>query len=141
MQKGICQYEHERVDPAHVPHVWPVVEGFIASALDHSKGDYTLDQVKTLVAMGNWTLLVAVDDNGVQGAATVDFFNRPNDRVAFVTSIGGRLVSSPDSVEQLKNLLGSLGATCIEGAARESIARLWSRYGFEEKYRIVGVKI
>lgn len=131
----------ERVDPMHVHHVWPVVEGFIASALDHSKGDYTLDQVKTLVAMGNWTLLVAVDDNGVQGAATVDFFNRPNDRVAFVTSIGGRLVSSPDSVEQLKNLLGSLGATCIEGAARESIARLWSRYGFEEKYRIVGVRI
>ena len=131
----------ERVDPMHVHHVWPVVEGFIASALDHSKGDYTLDQVKTLVAMGNWTLLVAVDDNGVQGAATVDFFNRPNDRVAFVTSIGGRLVSSPDLVEQLKNLLGSLGATCIEGAARESIARLWSRYGFEEKYRIVGVRI
>ena len=131
----------ERVDPMHVHHVWPVVEGFIASALDHSKGDYTLDQVKTLVAMGNWTLLVAVDDNGVQGAATVDFFNRPNDRVAFVTSIGGRLVSSPDSVEQLKNLLGSLGATCIEGAARESIARLCSRYGFEEKYRIVGVKL
>jgi hypothetical protein len=131
----------ERVDPAHVHHVWPVIEGFIASALDHSKGDYTLDQVKTLVAIGNWTLLVAVDDNGVQGAATVDFFNRPNDRVAFITSIGGRLVSSPDSVEQLKNLLGSLGATCIEGAARESIARLWSRYGFEEKYRIVGVRI
>lgn len=131
----------ERVDPAHVHHVWVAVEGFIASALDHSKGDYTLEQVKTLVAMGNWTLLVAVDDNGVQGAATVDFFNRPNDRVAFVTSIGGRLVSSPDSVEQLKKLLGSFGATCIEGAARESIARLWSRYGFEEKYRIVGVRI
>jgi hypothetical protein len=131
----------ERVDPAHVHHVWTVVEEFIASALDHSKGDYTLEQVKTLVAMGNWTLLVAVDDNGVQGAATVDFFNRPNDRVAFVTSIGGRLVSSPDSVEQLKKLLGSFGATCIEGAARESIARLWSRYGFEEKYRIVGVRI
>jgi len=131
----------ERVDLAHVHNVWPVVEGFIASALDHSKGDYTLDQVKTLIAMGNWTLLVAVDDNVVQGAATVDFFNRPNDRVAFITSIGGRLVSSPDSVERLKNLLGSLGATCIEGAARESIARLWSRYGFEEKYRIVGVRI
>ena len=131
----------ERVDPSHVHHVWPMVEGFIAAALDHSKGDYTLEQVKTLVAMGNWTLIVAVDDNGVQGAATVDFFNRPNDRVAFVTSIGGRLVSSPDSVEQLKKLLGSFGATCIEGAARESIARLWSRYGFEEKYRIVGVRI
>ena len=43
--------------------------------------------------------------------------------------------------EQLKKLLGTFGATCIEGAERESIARLWSRYGFEEKYRIVGVRI
>lgn len=131
----------ERVDVAHVHHVWPLVEGFISAALEYSHGDYTLEQVKTLVAMGNWTLVVAVDDNGVQGAATVDFFNRPNDRVAFITSIGGHLVSSADSVEQLKNLLGSFGATCIEGAARESIARLWSRYGFEEKYQIVGVRI
>ena len=131
----------ERVDVAHVHHVWPMVEGFLSSALEYSQGDYTLEQVKSLVAMGNWTLVVAVDDNGVQGAATVDFFNRPNNRVAFITAIGGRLVSSENSVEQLKELLGSFGATCIEGAARESIARLWSRYGFEEKYRIVGVKI
>jgi hypothetical protein len=91
--------------------------------------------------MGNWTLLVAVDDNSVHGAATVDFYNRPNDRVAFLTAIGGRLISSPETFEQLKTLLRGLGATCIEGAARESIARLWSRYGFEEKYRIVGAKL
>ena len=91
--------------------------------------------------MGNWTLLVAVDDSGVQGAATVSFSNRPNDRVAFINAIGGKLISSPETFEQLKAVLGSIGATYIEGAARESIARLWSRYGFEEKYRIVGVKI
>ena len=131
----------QRVDISHVNQVWPMVEEFIADALAHSKNDYTLDQVKTLVAMGNWTLLVAVDDSGVQGAATVSFSNRPNDRVAFITAIGGKLISSPETVAQLKAVLGSIGATYIEGAARESIARLWSRYGFEEKYRIVGVKI
>ena len=131
----------QRVDISHVNQVWPVVEPFIASALDHAKNDYTVEQAKTLVAMGSWTLLVAVDDSGVQGAATVSFNNRPNDRVAFITAIGGKLISSPETVEQLKAVLGSIGATYIEGAARESIARLWSRYGFEEKYRIVGVKI
>ena len=131
----------QRIDISHVNQVWPMAEEFIASALEHSKNDYTLDQVKTLVAMGNWTLLVAVDDSGVQGAATVSFSNRPNDRVAFITAIGGKLISSPETVAQLKSVLGSIGATYIEGAARESIARLWSRYGFEEKYRIVGVKI
>lgn len=129
------------VDVSHVHKVWPMVEKFISAALEHSKGDYTLDQAKTLVATGQWALLVAVDDTGVQGASTVTFHSRPNDRVAFITTIGGRLISSPETFEQLKQLLGSLGATCIEGAARESIARLWSRYGFEEKYRVVGAKI
>jgi hypothetical protein len=86
-------------------------------------------------------LIVAVNEEGVQGAATVSFSSRPHDRVAFVTLIGGKLISSDETFEQLKNMLRMMGATCIEGAARESIARLWSRYGFEEKYRIVGVKI
>lgn len=131
----------ERVDVGHVHQVWPLVEGHIASALEHAKGDYTLESVKVLLVTGQWLLIVAVDDEGVQGAATVLFTSRPHDRVAFITAIGGKLISSEDTVDQLKKLLGMLGATCIEGAARESIARLWSRFGFEEKYRIVGVKI
>ncbi len=131
----------ERVDAGHVHQVWPLVEGHITSALEHAKGDYTLESVKVLLATGQWLLIVAVNDEGVQGAATVLFTSRPHDRVAFITTIGGKLISSEETFEQLKALLRSLGATCIEGAAREAIARLWSRYGFEEKYKIVGVKI
>lgn len=129
------------VDTGHVHRVWPEVEEFIASALDHSKGDYTLESAKTLLATGHWMLIVAVDEEKICGAATAHMFNRPHDRVAFITAIGGKLISNSDTFEQLKQLFASYGATCIEGAARESIARLWSRYGFEEKYRIVGVKI
>lgn len=131
----------ERVDVGHIHQVWPLVEGHVASALEYAKNDYTLESVKVLLVTGQWVLLVAVDDQGVQGAATVMFTSRPHDRVAFITTIGGKLISSKETVEQLKKLLGALGATCIEGAARESIARLWSRFGFEEKYRIVGVRI
>ena len=131
----------QRVDIGHVHRVWPMVEAHLASAVEHSRGDYTMESVKVLVATGQWLLLVAVNDEGVKGAATVTFSNRPHDRVAFITLIGGRLISNTDTFEQLKNLLRSLGATCIEGAAREAIARLWTRYGFEEKYSIVGVKI
>ena len=131
----------QRVDVGHIHQVWPLVEEYLVAALEHSKGDYTLEAVKVLLATGQWLLIVAVNDEGVQGAATVSFSNRPHDRVAFVTLIGGKLISSDETFEQLKNMLRMMGATCIEGAARESIARLWSRYGFEEKYRIVGVKI
>jgi hypothetical protein len=124
-----------------VPAVWPKVQPFIASALEHAKGEYTVEHVQAYLTSGQWALLVAVDGETIHGAATVNFFNRPNDRVAFITAIGGRMIGTQDSVDQLKALMLTMGATTIEGAARESIARLWSRYGFEEKYRIVGVKL
>jgi len=131
----------------HVPlewvnRTWDMVEGYIQSALEHANGDYTAEQVKTYLTQGSWTLLVATDDeNKIHGAAVVNFYNRPNDRVAFVVAIGGRLISSQDTFAQLKAYLVAMGATVLEGAARESIAKLWSRYGFSEKYRIVGVKL
>jgi hypothetical protein len=125
-----------------VNYTWDKVEGFIASALEHSNADYTATHAKVFVTQGKWALIVAVDDFGViHGAATVEFFNRPDDRVAFITAIGGKLVSNEDTFEQLRAYARSMGATTIEGAARESIARLWQRYGFKEKYRIVGVRL
>jgi hypothetical protein len=131
----------------HVPvewvnRTWDMVEEFVSSALEHSKGDYTADQIKTFLVQGRWLLLVAVDDdNKIQGAATIDFFNRPNDRVAFIVTMGGKLITNPDTFEQLKLYLVSNGATVMECTARESTARLWERYGLAEKYRIVGVKL
>jgi hypothetical protein len=131
----------------HVPvewvnRTWDMVEKYIQAALDHAKGDYTVEQVKAFVAQGSWLLLVATDENNkIHGAATVNFYNRPNDRVAFIVTMGGKLITNPDTFEQLKAYLVSMGATVMECTARESTARLWTRYGLEEKYRIVGVKL
>jgi hypothetical protein len=49
--------------------------------------------------------------------------------------------SYQDTYAQLCEVLKGFGATKIQGAARESIARLWSRYGFKERYIIVEAKI
>ena len=126
----------------YVAQAWPLVENYIESAVSWGGEDYTLDQVQVYLSQGSWNLLVAVDEQGsVHGAATVTFLNYPNDRVAFITFIGGKLISNKDTFGQLKDLLKANGATKIQGAARESIARLWSRYGFEERYRIVETKI
>ena len=95
-----------------------------------------------MLANGQWLLVVAVDDtNTIHGAAAVNFNNMPNDRVAFVVAIGGKLISNQDTYAQFTALLKAQGATKIQGAARESIARLWTRYGFKERYRIVEAKI
>lgn len=132
----------QHVDSAHVAQTWPMVESFIVDALKHAHGEYTADQVKVYLATGMWVLYVAVDEAGVVcGAGTVCFTNLPNDRVALVTAIGGKLFTSQDTWQQFVGLLKLRGATQVEGTARESIARLWKRYGFEEKYRIVSVRI
>ena len=124
-----------------VHRTWPMVKDFIADALEHAKGDYTLDHVQSLVSSGAWTLVVGVEDNIIHGAATVSVSNRPADRVAFITTIGGKLVINDETFEQVKAIAVSMGATVLECAARESMTRLLGRYGFEEKYRIVGVKL
>jgi len=118
-----------------------MVSSFIEDAVKQSKGDYTLDHVQSLVSSGAWTLVVGVEDNIIHGAATVSFSNRPAHRVAFITTVGGKLVINEETFEQVKAIAVSMGATVLECAARESMTRLLGRFGFEEKYRIVGVKL
>lgn len=126
----------------YVHQTWPLVEAFIASALQYSQGDYTVEQAKVFITTGRWDLFVAVDDSGaIKGAAAVQFNSMPNDRVAFVMTMGGKLITNPDNWKQFVEVLKYRGATCIEGAVRESMARFCTKYGLAEKYRVVGVKI
>jgi hypothetical protein len=133
----------------HVPlefvnQTWPFVQGFLAKAIENQGGEkeVTIDHIKVYVTSGQWMLLVATDEqNQIKGAATINFFNRPDNRVAFVTHIGGRLVANQDTFDQLRALCRSFGATKIEGAVTSSIARLWRRFGFTEKYTISEVSI
>jgi len=120
-----------------------MVASFIVSGLRFSEGDYDAEHAKVYLANGQWQLLIARDDNDkVTGAATVEFINRPNDRVAFFTSVGGKFMTTPEVFSQVRNILKAYGATKIEGAARESAARLWqSKFGFNEKYKIVEVSL
>ncbi len=128
----------------HVASVWPKVEGFIASALRHSKGDYSAEHAKVYLADGRWNLIVASDEESgdIKGATVINYINMPNDRVAFIIAIGGKFISTPDSWAQFTDILRYNGATKVEGAARESIARLWAlKFEFTEKYRIIEVSL
>ena len=126
-----------------VNQIWSKVEPFIKSAEEKfGESEYTTDQIKVYLVTGQMMLLVATDDNSeIQGAATVSFINYPNDRVAFVTSIGGKLVTSPETFAQMSEVFKANGATKIQGAAKEAVARLWKRFGFEEKAILVEVKL
>ena len=58
----------------YVNQAWPLVEQYLAEAIQYGGDDYTLDQVRVYVATGQWLLVVASDESGaVKGAATINF--------------------------------------------------------------------
>jgi len=121
-----------------VQQAWNDVAPLLASAMVHVDGEYTLDQLKVMLVDGKQTLLVLVDDdNKIQTAFTIEWINYPNDRIAFLTAIGGKGISDKDSYQSFCDTLKAHGATKIQGAARESVARLWRRLGFKNKHIIV----
>jgi len=127
------------VQPEFVQQIWPQVNGFFESALEYGNGEYTAEQLKVLVVRREQLLLVGVDESGkIHGAVTLQFIDYPNYRVAFVTAIGGKLISNTNNFEQVVAWCKANGATKIQGAARESIERLWRRlFKFERLHAIV----
>lgn len=132
----------QHVPLQHAAQTWELVQEYLAESQVHAKEDYSLEQIKLYVLTGQWMLLVSTDDdNKIYGAMTVNFINRPNHRVAFVTGTGGKAIINEDTFRQLENICRVNGATKIECAARDSVSRLLGRFGFNEKYIILEVSL
>jgi len=127
----------KRIIPDEIAQKWAEVSLFIEDALLFADGDYTLDQVRLAVVSNQWLLIGIYEGDFIKGALTVSFMNMPNDRIGFVTTIGGKNIFTKDTYKQLKEILKQFGATKIQGGVRESVARLWRRVGFKERYILV----
>jgi len=127
---------------AYLHQHWEEVAKYLQPALDLGDvEDFTLDQMKVYIINGTWTLFVVAEEDKLCGAVVVAFSNYPNSRIAFVTAIGGKFISSQETFNKFKAVLKSMGVTKIQGAARESVARLWKRIGFTNKQILVEQKI
>lgn len=125
------------IHPSFIQQIWPKVETMIDRALKTGALEYTADQLKVMLVNGQQILLVVESEGTVKGAFTVAFENYPNDRIAFVTSIGGR-VSDQEAWKQFEEWARAQGCTKVRGAAFESVARLWrQKFGVESRYIIV----
>lgn len=125
-----------------VNRAWPLVEEFIAKSVKHAHGELSLQEEQVNVIRGVDVLYIALDDNNqVQGAATVNYFNRTDNRVALVTNIGGKLLADKSTFSQFCDLLRARGATCIEGSVRESLMRLWARLGAQKKTTVIQIPL
>lgn len=132
----------ELVPLEFVHKVWPDVEDHLRVAFEeHGHGEHTIEQAKALAASGEWALYVFTEGRSLHGAMLMQFFNRPNHRVAFVQCIGGRDVITEETFAQLRDLSKLRGATIIECGARPSMARMLSKHGMQAKYQILEVDL
>ena len=129
-----------RIPPDQIAQRWQDIAPFIEDSLAHSGGDFTIDQVKVYVSSGQW-LTLGVFGEKLLGVIVVQFSNMPNDRVAFITAIGGKNITNSDTFNQFQTILKAHGATKIQGGVRESVARLWRRLGFSQRYILVEHKL
>jgi len=123
-------FKVQHVDPAYIHQVWPTVEPWLAKAFEHSALNkyYNIEHLKDYVIRGEQVLLVGTDETGeIKGAATIQWMNCPNARVAYMTSLGGKLIISKENHQELVSWVRAMGGTRIEGSARESVARLWKQ--------------
>lgn len=127
-----------QVNPNYVCQLWPQIELMLDNALKTGGGEYNVDQLKVYLTEGTKTLLVAEDNGNIIGASAISLIRYPNDFICFVSAIGGKMIANKDLFSQLENWARSQGCTKIQGAAFESVARLWrQRFGVIERYRIV----
>ena len=114
------------VAPNFIYDVWKDVESFLNASINVSGGDFTLDQLKFSLGRGEQTLLVSVNEqNVINGAMTVEFNNRPNDRVMFITALGGNGIVNDETFSQVESWAKSQGATKASAWAQEAQARLY----------------
>lgn len=110
----------------------------LSDALAKGAGEYSVDHLKMYLASGQHSLYVADDNGEIKGACAVQWENFPNDRIAFITAIGGRLISKPELFEQLRFHFKANGATKLRGACNSAVARLWhQKFNLKERYIIV----
>jgi hypothetical protein len=114
------------VAPNFIFDVWKDVESFLNASINVSGGDFTLDQLKFSLGRGEQTLLVSVNEqNIINGAMTVEFTNRPNHRVMFITALGGHGIVNDETFSQVESWAKSHGATKASAWAQEAQARLY----------------
>jgi hypothetical protein len=122
------------VPTIQVQRFWHLAEPLLQKALDKGNGEFTAEQLKLLVTQGQQQLLLVMKEDKCYVALTVQFINYPNDRVAYITYIGGK--NTKEGMEQFKQWAKLQGCTKVQGSTKfESITKLWNRlYGFNKKY-------
>lgn len=127
------------VAPNNIYSIWDEIENFIHASINVATGDCTAEQLKLLLIKGEQILLISTNENKkINGAMTVEFINYPNNRVMFITALGGKGIVNNETFSQVENWARMQGATKVSAWAQEVQARLYQiKAGFSTARLVV----
>ncbi len=124
-----------------VQRFWYLAEPLLQKALEKGNGEFTAGQLKLLVTQGQQQLLLAMEQDICYGAATVQWISYPNDRVAYITYLGGKNIK--EIANEFKEWVKQNGGTSIQCSTKyESIAKLLiKKHGYYKKYQLLELRV
>ena len=130
------------IPPNQLPLVWDKAAPLLQKSIDTEPDFITIEQVEYSIRTGKMFLLVWDEpDEGITGAAAVEFIDYPRYRVGHGTLLGGKSVVKPYVLAELLAWMKSNGATVAQCWCRDELVPMYKKMGMEETHHVMRMKI
>jgi hypothetical protein len=131
-----------QITPAQLPEVWPIAAPMLQRAIDLDPAEITIEQVEYAVRTGRTFLIVWYEpEEGITGAATVDFIDYHRERIAHGNLMGGKSIVRDYVVAEMYNWMRSHGATQAQCWARGTLVEMYKKMGMENTHQVMRAKL
>ena len=130
------------IPPNQLPTVWDIAAPLLQKSIDTEPDFITIEQVEYAIRTGKMFLLVWEEpDEGITGAAAVEFIDYPRYRIGHGTLLGGKSVVKPHVLQELVAWMKTNGATVAQCWCRNELVPMYKKMGMEETHHVMRMKL
>jgi hypothetical protein len=130
------------IQPHQLPQVWGEAAPLLKKYIDLEPDFITIEQLEYSIRTGKMCLLVWIDpEEGISGAAAVEFIDYPQYRVGHGAVLGGKNVVKPHVLKELVAWMKANGATVAQCWCRDELVPMYKKMGMEETHHVMRMKI
>jgi hypothetical protein len=130
------------IPPHQLPTVWDKAAPLLQKSIDIEPDFITIEQVEYAMRTGKMFLLVWDEpDEGITGAAAVEFIDYPRYRVGHGALLGGKSVVKPHVLAELVAWMKANGATVAQCWCRNELVPMYEKMGMEQTHHVMRMKI
>lgn len=130
------------VQPYQLPQVWDKAAPLLQKYIELEPDFITIEQLEYFIRTGKMCLLVWDEpEEGITGAAAVEFIDYPQYRVGHGAVLGGKNVVKPHVLKELMAWMKANGATVAQCWCRDELVPMYKKMGMEETHHVMRMKI